>query len=155
MNDTILIGNLKNGYARIQTLAHECLHSIQNRKILLFNYIYTNIYILYFVVIILLTLFNVISNSILQLFVLTILGLIFFAVRSYLEIDAMTKAKYLAKDYLTNTKQCNEKEIEKLMHSYDEVNQQVIPFTNYQLVMKVILKLIIYCIVSIIMICFI
>ena len=154
MTDTILIGNLKGGYARIQTLAHECMQSVQNKKMLLFNYIYSNIYILYFLVIVVLTIFQVIPSNTLQLFILTILGFLFFAVRSYLETDAMTKAKYLAKEYLKNTNQCNQEEIEKLMKAYDEINQQSIPFTNYMLVMKVLIKLIIYCIVSIIMICF-
>ena len=72
ISNTILIGNLKGGYARIQTLAHECMHSIQNRKLLLFNYIFSNIYILYFLVITIFTVFNMVSNKMLQLFILTI-----------------------------------------------------------------------------------
>lgn len=150
ISNTILIGNLKGGYARIQTLAHECMHSIQNRKLLLFNYIFSNIYILYFFVITIFTVFNMVSNKMLQLFILTITGFIFYAVRSYLETDAMTKAKYLAKEYLENTEKCNSIEIEKLMNSYDEINKQAIPFTNYSLILKVLTKIIIYCIVCII-----
>ena len=48
MTNKILIGNLRNSYTRIQTIAHECLHSIQNKKILKFNFIYSNIYLIYF-----------------------------------------------------------------------------------------------------------
>lgn len=150
MKDTILIGNLKGGYARIQTLAHECMHSIQNRKMLLFNYIYSNIYIIYFFIITILTVFNIVQNKMLQLFILTTAGLVFYAIRSYLETDAMTKAKYLAKEYLDNTKQCNSEEIKKLMKSYDEINLQAIPFTNYTLLLKVIIKIIVYCIMCMI-----
>lgn len=148
-NNTILIGNLKNGHARIQTLAHECMHSIQNRKMLLFNYIYSNIYIVYFLVITILTALNIVQNKMLQLFILAMAGLVFYAVRSYLETDAMTKAKYLAKKYLENTKQCSLEEIESLNRSYDEINQQAIPFTNYNLVGKVLVKLIVYCVICI------
>lgn len=150
ISNTILIGNLKGGYARIQTLAHECIHSIQNRKLLLFNYIFSNIYILYFFVITIFTVFNMVSNKMLQLFILTITGFIFYAVRSYLETDAMTKAKYLAKQYLEDSKECNSTEIEKLMKSYDEINKQAIPFTNYNLILKVLAKIIVYCMVCII-----
>src|SRR5574344_2046173 len=32
ITNTILIGNIKQSYTRIQTIAHECLHSIQDRK---------------------------------------------------------------------------------------------------------------------------
>ena len=33
-SNKIFIANLKNSYTRIQTIAHECLHSIQNKKLL-------------------------------------------------------------------------------------------------------------------------
>ena len=33
LTNKIIIANLKNSYARIQTIAHECVHSIQNRNI--------------------------------------------------------------------------------------------------------------------------
>ena len=31
LNNKILIGNMKQSFVRIQTIAHECIHSIQNR----------------------------------------------------------------------------------------------------------------------------
>ena len=52
IQNKILVGNTHGSFTRIQTLAHECLHSIQNRKILIFNFIYSNIYFLYWIVII-------------------------------------------------------------------------------------------------------
>ena len=48
MSNKILIANLKNSCTRIQTIAHECLHSIQDKKILWANFIFANIYLLYF-----------------------------------------------------------------------------------------------------------
>ena len=35
VTNKILIANISNTYTRIQTIAHECLHSIQNKKIIM------------------------------------------------------------------------------------------------------------------------
>ena len=48
VNNSITIANIRSSYTRIQTIAHECVHSIQRKKMLWFNFIYTNIYMLYF-----------------------------------------------------------------------------------------------------------
>ena len=39
ISNKILIGNMHNSFTRIQTIAHECLHSIQDRKLLIFNFV--------------------------------------------------------------------------------------------------------------------
>lgn len=44
ITNKISIGKIQKSYTRIQTIAHECLHSVQNRKLLLFNFIFSNIY---------------------------------------------------------------------------------------------------------------
>ena len=43
ITDKISIGNTHESYTRIQTMAHECLHSVQDRKLLIFNFIYSNL----------------------------------------------------------------------------------------------------------------
>jgi len=48
ISDTIFIANIKESYTRIQTIAHECLHSVQSKRLLLFNFVYSNVYFLYF-----------------------------------------------------------------------------------------------------------
>ena len=100
ISDTIFIGNIKDTYTRIQTVCHECLHSIQPRRLLLFNFIYSNIYILYFVTSCILTIVGVFKDTKLQIIILSILSFIYYAVRAYLENDAMIKARFLAKDYM-------------------------------------------------------
>ena len=100
ITNTILIANIKNSYTRIQTIAHECLHSIQNRKVLIFNFIYSNIYILSFVVFTVLALFKIIENKLLFGAILIIMSFIYYMIRSFLEMDAMTKAEFLAKEYM-------------------------------------------------------
>ena len=51
ITNKISIANISKSYTRIQTIAHECLHSIQDRKLLIFNFVFTNIYLIYFVII--------------------------------------------------------------------------------------------------------
>ena len=102
VTNKISIADMKDNYGRIQTIAHECIHSVQDRRLLMFNFIFSNLSILYFVIIIILSICNIITNNLLQIFILTLLAFIQFAVRAFLEIDAMTKSKYLAKEYMEN-----------------------------------------------------
>lgn len=148
ITDTIFIANISKTYTRIQTIAHECLHSIQNRKLLIFNFIFSNIYILYFILSIILTIFNVFKNYELQIIILSALGFFYYAVRSYLETDAMTKAKYLAEDYMKRYNErnniCTQEEIEEVVNEYERINKIGIPATNYILMTNCILKVIVY-----------
>lgn len=148
ISDTIFIANIKDTYTRIQTIAHECLHSVQNRKMLLFNFYYSNVYLLYFILSIILTIFGVLKNYNLQIIILTLMGLVYYVVRSYLETDAMTKAKYVAEDYMKEyidkNKICTEKEIEEMSKQYDRINKIGIPATNAILFSNTLIKVIIY-----------
>lgn len=149
VNNTILLGNMENKYARVQTIAHECLHSIQNKKMLWFNFIYSNIYILYFYISIVFVLLRVFDNVTMQLLIILFLGFIQYVVRAYLENDAMTKSFYLAKEYLEEMNFTKEK-IEMLVDAYDKINKQAIPITNYQLFVQIIKRCLIYAIVTLI-----
>ena len=40
ITNKIIIANINDTFTRIQTISHECLHSIQNRRILLSNFIF-------------------------------------------------------------------------------------------------------------------
>lgn len=150
MSNKIFIANLKSSYTRIQTIAHECLHSIQSKKMLWFNFIFSNIYLVYFLIICILAIFKVLPQKMLFLAILIIFGFIFYAVRSYLETDAMTKARFLAKEYMQEKNISNPKEIEKIVKSYDELNDIGIKCTNFKLLSNVILKIIILLIIFII-----
>lgn len=154
ISDTIFIANIKDTYTRVQTIAHECLHSIQNRKLLLFNFVYSNIYIVYFVLSIILTILHVFKDIKLQIIILSILGFFYYVIRSYLETDAMTKAPYLAKeymlDYIKNNPICSKKEVEEIKNEYDRINNLGIPATNYILMVNCLVKIIIYIIFALI-----
>ena len=146
----ISIADMKNNYARIQTIAHECLHSCQDRTLLLFNFIFSNINILYFLVISILTICKVINNQMLQIAIFTLLFFIQFVVRSYLEIDAMTRSRFFAKEYIEKKNLCTKEEQEKLLNEYKEINRMGIPFTIWNLILNGFVKIIIYCVICII-----
>ena len=154
VSDTIFIGNIKDTYTRIQTVCHECLHSIQPRRLLMFNFIYSNIYIIYYIISIVLTLTNVFKNMYLQIVILSLMGFMQYVIRAYLENDAMIKAKYLAKDYMEKYIKknpiCKEKDIEEITNKYDEINKLGIPAYNYMLLFQVLRKVILFVIIAII-----
>lgn len=154
ISDTIFIANIKESFTRIQTIAHECIHSVQSRRLLLFNFIYSNIYIIYFTIIIILTIFGVIKNTYIQIIILTLMSFIYYIIRSYLETEAMIKARYLAEDYMKEyikeERVCLEEDIEKICDKYDEINPIGIPTYNFMLAINCIVKVIIYTFIVII-----
>mgnify|MGYP001209136962 CR=1 FL=1 len=149
-SNKIFIANLKNSYTRIQTIAHECLHSIQSKKLLWFNFIFSNIYLLYFAIIFLLGIFKVLPYKMLFMAIFLILSLVYYAVRTYLENDAMIKARFLAKEYMEDAKISTKEEIEKIIARYDELNDIGIKFTNFQFLSKILLKVFILVLIFII-----
>ena len=78
ITNKIIIADVKNSYTRIQTIAHECLHSIQNRKMLLFNFIFSNIYIIYFIIISILGTLKLLPSKMLFLSIMLILSYTYF-----------------------------------------------------------------------------
>ena len=150
LTNKIFIADTKNSYTRIQTMAHECLHSIQDRRILMFNFIYSNIYMIYFALIIILTIFKVLHNSILYLCIFLLLSMVYYAVRVFLENDAMIKAKYLAKEYMEEKNISSKEEIEKIVDGFTRLNDEGIKAVNYQLLLEILIKVIIFSAVALI-----
>lgn len=144
LNNTILIANIKNTFTRVQTIAHECLHSVQNKRTLLFNFIYSNIYFIYFVVICILSILGIVKHGMLHIFILTMLGIIYYAIRSYLEMDAMTKARPLAKEYMEEEGSLSKEEQKTILENYDKINGIGIKMTNYRLIISITIKIIIF-----------
>ena len=153
ISNKIIIADIQDTFTRIQTIAHECLHSVQNKRILLFNFIFSNVFLLYFLIAIFLILFNV-GNAMVFIQTFLVLGIIYCTVRMYLENEAMSKAIYVAKEYMREYKQVNnnieDEEIETLVNNLAELNKIGIPLTNFQLVSLTIIKIIILCILALI-----
>lgn len=144
----ISIADIKNNYSRIITIAHECMHSVQDRRLQLFNFIFSNINIIYFIVATILTMTGVIQNTMTQIFILTLFAMIKFAVRGFLEIEAITKSKYLAKEYIESKNLINKKEIESIMEKYDAINKVSLPLTVVQLLTTGLMGVFIYAIIG-------
>jgi len=147
ISNSIIIANIKDTFTRVQTIAHECLHSVQNRKTLLFNFAFSNIYFLYFLLISILTIIKINEFQMLHLFILTILSFIYYSIRSSLEMDAMTKAKTLAKEYMEEEGSLNKQEQENILNNCEIINQIGIPLTNFKLAFNCIVKIILYSII--------
>ena len=153
VSNKIIIANIKDTFTRIQTIAHECLHSVQNRTMLLFNFIFSNISLLYFLVAIFLVLFNVLDGFVfIQIYIG--IGIISYAIKSYLETDAMTKAFYIAKEYMEETAKARanitKEEVDILLDNMKKLNKIGIPLTNFYLIVGIMLKIIFLCIIGLI-----
>ena len=144
ISNKILIGNMHKSFTRIQTIAHECLHSIQDRKILIFNFIYSNLYLLYFVITSLLVILKKLPNEILFITILLILSLVYYVVRIFLENDAMIKAEYVAKEYMEEQKITSKEETEKIVQGFKEINKSCIKGTNAQIFVNIMIKVILF-----------
>lgn len=149
MTNKIIIADMKNNYGRIQTIAHEVLHSCQDRRLLISNFIISNISLVYYVITIILTILGIYNNLLLQLFILSILSFAVFGIRAYLEIDAMTKSRFLAEKYIKSKKLCTDEETTRILESYDEINKLGIPFIVDNLFNAAIIKILIYTIICI------
>lgn len=149
-NNTITIGKFKQNYMKLQTIAHECIHACQNKKTLWANFIFTNIYLIYFVVISILTVLNKVSYTNVHILFLIFFSFIQYIIRFSLENEAMIKAKYVAKEYIEEKKILNEDEENKLFEEYKKINNIGIPFMNYYTISMNIIKIMIYSFISLI-----
>lgn len=143
MSNKIFIANLNKSYTRIQTIAHECLHSIQDKKILWSNFIFSNIYLIYFIIIAILGILKILPYKMLFLAIFLVLGLVYYSIRTYLENDAMIKARFLAKEYMEEKGISSKNEIESLVKKYDELNDIGIKFINFKFFEGIIIKAVI------------
>ena len=134
MTNKIIIAKIKDSFTRIQTIAHECLHSVQSRRILLFNFVFSNLFLLSFIVFLVLILFKV-GNAMNYIVAYTMLALIYLCIREYIETEAMGKAKYLAKEYMQEYSAENEdvtkQDIDVLVDNFENLNKIGIPRLPY------------------------
>ena len=150
MSNKIFIANLKESYTRIQTIAHECLHSIQSKKLLWFNFIFSNVYLVYFGGICILALLKILPMKMTFLSIFIVFSLVYYAVRTYLENDAMIKARFLAKEYMQEKAISTREEIDRIVDKYDELNDIGIRCTNFKFLSNILVKIIILAVIFLI-----
>lgn len=144
IQNKIHIGNTHQSFTRIQTMAHECLHSIQDQKMLIFNFIYSNIYLLYYLIVIILIILKKVPDKMLFLNIFLILSFMYYVVKIYLENDAMIKAEYLAKEYIQEQNKSTEEENEKLVGGFKKLNKGCIKATNCKTFVDIMIKVVIF-----------
>lgn len=135
ISNKIIIGNVSNSFSRIQTVIHECIHSIQDRRVLIANYVLSSISNIYFLILIITAIINRISLKLFMSFF--ILQFICYVIRSFLENDAMIRAEYETEKYLKEKDSKNEKEI---IEKYKNMNKIGIKLYNFVLYAKIIIK---------------
>ena len=150
VSDKILIANMRESFTRIQTIAHECLHSVQERRILLFNFIYSSFYVTILYVAIVLGIFKLLPSKMFFLCLYIFFSFVYYFIRSYLENDAMIKARFLAKEYMEDVKISDKNEIEKIVSEYDKLNNIGIKTVNYSLFTNTIYRTIILALIFLI-----
>lgn len=148
--DKISIGNTHESFTRIQTMAHECLHSIQDKKILIFNFIFSNIYFSYFLVTCLLVILKKLPNEMIFSNILLILSFVYYVIRIFLENDAMIKAEYIAKEYIKEQNISSEEEINRIGDAFKKLNDGGIKGTNCSLFIKIMIKVVIFNVLALI-----
>lgn len=150
LTNKIIIGNTKGSYTRIQTMAHECLHSIQSRRTLMFNFIYSNIYMIFYLIILTMTIAGKLHNEMLWINIFLIMSLAYYIIRIYLEDEAMYKAKSLAKEYIEDIAISEKEEIITIVNGFERLNNAGIKSVHYSTFIGILLKVIIFSIVGLI-----
>ena len=148
--NTIIIANIKNTFTRVQTVIHECIHSIQNKRILKFNFVYSNIYMLYYILSLILLIAGIYKNLFFHLFIILILSFIYYIIRSYLETDAMIRAEYVTKQYIEEKELLTDEEKKKIINAYEEINKNGVVLVNYNLILNILVKIIIFTVLTIV-----
>jgi len=133
----------KNGYQRICIIAHECIHSIQNKIIQVVNFALSNIeliaFIIAFVCIILKFNVNMVFYSYLLLNIISIIP------RLILEIDATIRSIDLSKKYMKN--KIDENELNVILNIYKHQILIFMPMFIISLLIGRIIRLMVLCII--------
>ena len=149
--NTIIIANVKDTFMRVQTIAHECIHSIQDKRLLWFNYIFSNVYLLYFIITTILAVINKLPVPSVFAIILIMMSITLYFVRSYIETDAMIRARYVAKEYMENNEDLiNKENIDLIIGKYDELNNIGVKFYNFKLLFDYMIKIVVFCVAGII-----
>lgn len=148
ITNKISIANISHTYTRIQTIAHECLHSVQSKKVLWFNFIFSNLYLLYYLIICLLAIFGWLPNPMMFLVIGLIGSCMYLLVRMYLENDAMIKARFLVEEYMKENSFATDQENQKILDGLDELNPLGMQYMHYQFFLNEMVKVFVFCVIN-------
>ncbi len=148
ITNKIIVSNTKNSFTRIQDIANKCIISMQDKRILWTNLIFSNLYLIYLILAIILTICGVFRDTMLQIAILTLIGFSYYYIKSYLETDAIIKSRYLAREYMKHEKILKPEEMQEILENYDMISKINVKITNYKLIFSALLKVLIYAVIS-------
>ncbi len=103
LNNTIYLANnnnIKNAEYRLVLIAHECRHSLQSKLLQKLNFIFSNIELILFFILFVISIFKMINIQMLLIYMsFFIISIIF---RFILEFDAVKKSIIISKKYIEN-----------------------------------------------------
>ncbi|MEG1363904.1 MAG: hypothetical protein RSC92_05695 [Clostridia bacterium] len=105
--DIIYLSNNNNTYKRVCLIAHECIHSIQNKILQKVNFILSNIELIFFVFLFIFLLFSSNNNLPIVIAYVTI-NILSMVVRFILEAHATIGSVNLSKRYLSTKLETND-----------------------------------------------
>ena len=97
-----------------------------------------------------LTIFKILKPNILQVIVLLVFAMLHYFIRGMLEMDAMTRARFVAKEYLEENNVCTKELCNKIVKEYDNLNNVGIKIVNYSILVGNFAKVMVYCIICVI-----
>ncbi len=145
LNDTIYIKDNKkftNSNQRLCVISHECRHSIQSKVIQILNFLFANIELLGFLLVLCSIIFNFESNYIYYGYIVS--NLLSVTIRLFLEMDATMFSVTISKKYLDLDKYSyisNEDKI-YLIDRYSNQMKKLLPLFIFTLIAGKLAKLI-------------
>ena len=142
LNDTIYLSDkekVNKSYYRISLVAHECIHSVQNKLLQIINFILSNIELIVFAISLILIIFKYNNNTFLySYFIINILAIIF---RLILEIHATIKSIGICEKYMKN--KIEDKKLKDIINAYRSKIILLFPLFITSLVFGKVLRLLI------------
>lgn len=142
LNDTIYLSDLEKvnkSYYRISLIAHECIHSVQNKLLQIINFILSNIELVVFAISLILIVFKYNNNTFFySYFIINILSIIF---RLILEIHATIKSIGLSEKYMKN--KIEDEKLKDIINAYRSKIILLFPLFIISLIFVKVLRLLI------------
>ena len=128
--------------SRIVHIAHECVHTTQKKEFLNMNFIFSNIQMLYFLILIILRFLNI-SSDILEtlLFIQILLVLATFFVKVVIESDACYRSLGVAEEYLKD--KIEENKLKKYILKLNDNVIKTIPLYYYSMLSQGVIMVIV------------
>lgn len=138
----IILSNIKSNkedYSRVLFIAHECVHSIQNKQTHLINFILANVKNLYDII---LLVFLVIGRGSLEMIAISFLiSFLSFYCRMILETDAVYRSVIFARKYLENMN------LNNIADKYEEIVPKTVSGMYFSYILPILTKLAIFLVI--------